>query len=95
MRLIDADELKKKAVWIEERGGFSTLSIEIDDLRHAPTIDAVPVVHGKWEVSEIPYERFRCSVCGGGCWHYDYLENVVKSSYCPNCGAKMDLTDGE
>ena len=45
---------------------------------------------GKWEKSDIPNEKFRCSVCGGACWYYDYDCEVAKSRYCPNCGAKMD-----
>lgn len=48
------------------------------------------VKHGKWEKSDIPHEKFRCSVCGGACWYYDYDCEVAKSRYCPNCGAKMD-----
>lgn len=56
-------------------------------VKDAPTIDAVPVVHGKWEIC---WEDWRhqldgnkCSVCG-----FEYYGNLFK--YCPNCGAKMD-----
>ena len=56
-----------------------------------PTIDAVPVVHGRpvrinpfdpdakvcmWKCSSL------CSICG------DYVAESWK--YCPNCGAKLD-----
>jgi hypothetical protein len=62
----------------------------IDDMtqaiKAAPTIDAVPVVHGRWKSGGILNE---CQVCGeiyslnGG--------NVWRPwNYCPNCGAKMD-----
>lgn len=44
---------------------------------------------GEWEVSNIPDEKYVCSVCGGACWYYDYQGEVAKSRYCPNCGAKM------
>jgi hypothetical protein len=55
-----------------------------------PAVDAAPVVHGHWEKSDIPHEKFCCSVCGGACWYYDYAGDVARSRYCPNCGAKMD-----
>ena len=44
---------------------------------------------GEWEVSDIPDEKYVCSVCGGACWYYDYRGELAKSRYCPNCGAKM------
>lgn len=44
---------------------------------------------GEWVESEIPNELYVCSECGGACWSYDYQRNIVKSNYCPNCGAKM------
>jgi len=53
------------------------------------------VKRGAWINSEIPGERFKCSVCGGACWNYDYQGNVVKSNFCPNCGAKMDLNTSD
>lgn len=60
---------------------------KVQDIQAA---DVAPMRHGRWEVSDIPGERFKCSECGGGCWHYDYHGCVEKSSYCPHCGAKMD-----
>lgn len=44
---------------------------------------------GEWIASDIPCEKYVCSVCGGVCWYYDYQGDVAKSRYCPNCGAKM------
>lgn len=55
--------------------------------------DVAPVVHGHWESSGEPCEKFNCSVCGGASWYYDYHGDVAKSRYCPNCGAKMDLEE--
>lgn len=48
----------------------------------APTIDAEPVRHGRWEcyLSD-PF----CSECD------EFAETVT--NYCPNCGAKMDLEE--
>lgn len=73
---------------------YSAQLIERNAIRHMiaeiPAADVAPVVHGGWEVSDTPCERFKCSECGGGCWYYDYQGDVAKSRYCPNCGAKMD-----
>ena len=51
------------------------------------------VRRGRWVKSDIQYEEYVCSECGGACWYYDYQATVAKSRYCPNCGAKMDLED--
>ena len=60
-----------------------------------PAADVAPVVHGRWEGVDSSYWRwtpsgavsvahitYRCERCGRG--------TVVKTHYCPNCGAKMD-----
>lgn len=65
----------------------------IDD---APTIDAVPVVHGRWE----EYDRFICNSDGkpiekiGIIWRCSECgrEEDYREPYC-HCGAKMDLED--
>lgn len=67
----------------------------IEFLSNLPTIDAEPVRNGKWIKSEVPCEEFICSECGGACWYYDVNKNVLKSKYCPNCGAKMIVEDDE
>lgn len=70
-------------------------TLDADDVNFGldkiPAADVAPVVRGRWEPSDTPCERFRCSECGGGCWYYDYQRDVAKSRFCPNCGAKMDL----
>lgn len=53
---------------------------------NAPTIEAVPVVHGSWE--SYPSELYRrCSVCKR---EYYKLINHFAGNFCPNCGARMD-----
>ena len=69
------------------------MKCELDD---APTIDAVPVVHGKWEQREVfdskvvdQLQSAFCPVCKR--YHttpYSYY--FSNYNYCPNCGAKMD-----
>lgn len=79
MRLIDADKLDW---WYKGRN----IRHVIDD---APTVDAVPVVHGRWSdagFGELPKHApygWACSACGGISFNNEYI-------YCPNCGAKMD-----
>lgn len=66
------------------------------DLDDAPTVDAVPVVHGRWinktenrkmdELCIYTTERVDCSVCDHIFWH----TSALTYSFCPHCGAKMD-----
>ena len=87
-RLIDADALMEK-FWVTgdfEKDLWHSITIRsvIDD---APTVDAVPVVHGRWS------PVYTCS----GEWLWGYNCSHCKADgprltlYCPNCGAKMDL----
>lgn len=90
MRLIDADELIN---WIrqEPTDGMFTEEI-VEAIGEQPTIEACPVVHGRWE--DKPTGRYGkwqswCSACGkhsgiGG------IESNRHRNYCPNCGARMD-----
>lgn len=50
----------------------------------APTIDAEPVKHGRWEQMKVFKSEYVCSECGD-------LWPEEKSNYCPNCGAKMEV----
>lgn len=83
-RLINADTLKGAF----EMDGYKSPYVErlIDA---CPTVDAVPVVHGKWKpikASIYPYGfDVRCSECGCA-----ILGGANGWNYCPNCGAKMD-----
>lgn len=85
MRLIDADALKKHYAWWED--DRQKLFDSIVDSQ--PTVDAVPVRHGKW-IHEVrytidslhSYQQYRCSECG--------MTYITNTKYCPNCGARMD-----
>ena len=60
-------------------------------LKKAPTIEATPVVHGRWIGRPIcGNDNCRCSECGS--WHHIHanLRGEVMQKYCPNCGAQMD-----
>ena len=61
-----------------------------DRLEALPTVDAVPIRHGRW-VSEYKIkpsketDAYHCSVC-----HDYYTTESYNLRYCPRCGAKMD-----
>ena len=46
------------------------------------TADVAPVVHGLWGNYEPYSDGYRCSCCK--------LVHRTCTTYCPNCGAKMD-----
>ena len=87
MRLIDADALKNA---FEEDGHLSGYIEEfIDDM---PTLDIVPVVHGKWVFADDEY--LRCSECTQKApvvQPYDDEPTTTATNYCPYCGAIMNL----
>ena len=58
--------------------------------------DWMPVVHGFWSsLTDCSNAGVYCSVCKKKVWKEDYAwcnrKNKLRSNYCPNCGAKMDL----
>ena len=59
----------------------------LDIVEASPTVDAVEVVHGRWEkFHHGSYDfalRLRCSHCRHVVYEWGF-------NYCPNCGAKMD-----
>ncbi len=87
MRLIDVDALgvgrcSRDVLPADYCAGWNGL---IRLLEKAPTVDAVPVVHGRWNSMDGYKTRKVCSECG-----WDVPEYGKFYSYCPNCGAKMD-----
>ena len=57
------------------------------DANDSCSIDAVPVVHGRWEYWN--FDVYKCSNCDG----YSHVKEVIGKpswDYCPLCGAKMD-----
>ena len=95
-RLIDAEALVKQLTvedrWIANKTYF------IERIEAAPTIEAEPVRHGRWECwvdEECGLDHARCNECG----HVEYDIDIFKLEregneamfYCGRCGAKMDL----
>ena len=85
-RLIDADEALLRNDKMKNRSDVfrSYAKVVIDG---TPTIDAIPVVHGRWIWSE-ENECDVCSNCGMASLN-NYRGNPVPSAYCPNCGSDM------
>ena len=92
MRLIDADALEYTRVRIFHGlnedgtpcvGGYNAvmMSCAIED---APTVDAVPVVHGRW-IDAHGIRKSKCENCGA-----EFCRVMEDCNYCPTCGAKMD-----
>ena len=88
-RLIDADALLEAMQYrLPQNDAVSNLindCVEISrrQVMIAPTMEAVEVKHGRWEVYQIP-PIMCCSECD---WATDLQSDF---NYCPNCGAKMD-----
>ena len=95
-RLIDANALQFKpepidnvmngVLFIRGRGVGKTVAMVSDALKHmidnAPTVDAVEVVHAKWE--NVQNGKGCCS----NCHRLDGIDPLA--TYCRYCGAKMD-----
>ena len=66
----------------------------IDTIDEAPTVDAVPVRHGRWVGWDIPIGEpdFKCTACNIRV-HVPTCMGEPMYEYCPVCGAKMDLEE--
>ena len=86
MRLIDADKIQWKS-YPNDYGETNDDYVEKCDIDNMPTVDAVPVVHGRWKAGRFNLEtgnyEEQCTRCRNFSKEYD-------KPYCPNCGAKMD-----
>lgn len=85
-RLIDADRLKAHYAWWGEDSDKRRTFDCIVDVQ--PSVDAAQIKHGHWVDNN---EVFVCSECGK--W-FDMLQGDADMNYCPNCGARMEESDG-
>ena len=89
-RLIDANAMRED--WLEngENEYVYDTNAVLASIDAQPTVDAVEVVHGRWEQCFEDWrqqiEGDKCSACGFE--HYGC--GIKHYHYCPNCGAKMD-----
>lgn len=99
--LAGGDRIKPNTWYTLRDGEFA----EVAQVMEAPTVDAVPVVHGRWErcggdLHSSGYAIF-CSVCNKVHFvHRKYSlggltckELFVKPKYCPSCGAVMECEE--
>lgn len=84
MRLIDADQF----ILTLMDAVLSSVDEDtiLDLVDSIPTVDAVPVVHGRW----VTHYRSGTTVAEGYVSTCCDMWNNRKSDYCPNCGAIMD-----
>lgn len=96
MRLIDKNNVLQavKALSIELDAETVQRCIEI--LSNQPTVDAVPVRHGKWLYdNQFHWYRASCNQCGY------YRVTDIKAfgwnewRFCPMCGARMKNVKGK
>ena len=96
MRMINADVLKQHIDKLPAlpdgnfAGNHSALKALIN---MQPTVDAVPVVHGRWiyHVDDLfPADNTQeCDQC------HEEQPLTCDDNFCPHCGAKMDGKDGD
>ena len=93
------DDLISRAAAIDAVYYKPSYKMTIEVLKEVPAVDAVPVVHGRWErvgsdgivccsVCGMPLKRTRVCWPDGGSEYY-----YIASNYCPNCGARNEKGD--
>lgn len=101
MRRIDVDAARVKLQAARDKTPDGSAGMVLNTfmgfLDECPTVETEPVRHGTWQVwhgdcmrRDGKMQEFRYYECSE-CWR----RTAVKSNYCPNCGAKMDLEEKE
>ena len=84
MRLIDADELKKRAIPCEiHNGALTDLCVPLYQINNAPTVERP---QGEWIIDG---HHIRCNKCNEYICNTDREGNKIPNNFCPNCGADM------
>lgn len=92
MRLIDADN---KEILLESdiyqagvsREFMNGVMFMIEQIDKAPTIEAEPIKHGRWIITDqdvMGEKKLMCSYCTS------VTSSFGSPNYCFNCGTKMD-----
>lgn len=85
---IDRDTLIKKITEVQDKAMTGIEDVTYyrakKIIREMPPADVQPVKHGQWEDCS---NGWMCSCCE--------RDNTKDTPFCPNCGARMDLKDGD
>ena len=88
------ERFRKRIKWLEKDahdqyslGLFHGCEYDADLINEPPAADVAPVRHARWD------KNGRCSNCGGHAPFWCMASTYYKSSWCQECGAKMDLED--
>lgn len=65
------------------KGFYGRRSDPVCLVEDAPAIEAIPIIHGYWEI--VGGNTVKCSICGE--------ISCCKGKYCSDCGARMDKED--
>ena len=95
-RLIDFEKARKSVMEILAGKVTTPTAVKVSLAMQEAIVDAVEVVHGRWEETPDEYgicaTEFVCSVCKESYCTSEMTDEqfVALMKYCPNCGAKMD-----
>ena len=79
----------------EAEDHYNKMLDKINSLQSMVTIEKKTKKHGSWILlDECANAGVYCSVCHKKVYKTDYANQRIKSKYCPNCGAIMDLEGG-
>lgn len=90
MALVDKDVVFDKINKAYGEGNLINLKQIINNI---PTVDAVPIVHGKWLHDESGANF--CSECMKYAYEDEEYHMILHTKYCPHCGARMDGENDE
>lgn len=85
-----AEHIEREALLNKLQERDLCLCVTERDIKDAPAADVAPVVRGRWVMVDDGVmigdgKHMECSVC------HTWQKDRIKTNYCPNCGARMDL----
>lgn len=81
------DETQDEEIKIRAEQAFGTFIECALRVKNAPTIEAEPVRHGRWNYRHED-DWCYCTACGTDAEGSD--GECLETDYCPHCGARMD-----
>ena len=72
--------------------GEGCIECIVDEIEIFSAADVAPVRHGRWVGDS--FCKWQCNKCHAPAPKYGYpVSEFIRSNYCPNCGAKLDLEE--